>query len=233
MEMNQISQGKKEMDSRNIRAAMEFCIGQILKNLDRFTDCFPKAYSEGNIYRPTPNEGWTTGFWTGELWLGYEWCGGEDSRSERLREAADQLMRRYHPEEAVQAGASFIVSPGFDPEVVDYCLERKIPVIPGCATASEMAQAVKRGLRAVKFFPAGAMGGLEMFKALAAPYHTLSFMPTEGIQAGNVRTYLEYPRIFACGGSWMVKKDLIADGNFEKIRELAREAAQIVKEVRG
>ena len=134
---------------------------------------------------------------------------------------------------AVAAGAEFIVSPGFDPEVVDYCISKNILVLPGCITPSELAQAVKRGLKIVKFFPAEQFGGLSTIKALAAPYVGLQFMPTGGVSAKNVREYLGYNRIVACGGSWMVKGDLVKAGDFAKIVELTKEAADIVAEIRG
>ena len=133
---------------------------------------------------------------------------------------------------AVAAGAGFIVSPGFDPEIVDYCLEKEITVFPGCITPSEVAQAVKRGLKIVKFFPAEQAGGLPMIKAMAAPYTTMKFMPTGGISAKNLKTYLECDKVAACGGSWMVKGDLIKAGEFDKIRELTKEAVTLAKEAR-
>ena len=136
-------------------------------------------------------------------------------------------------DEAIEAGARFIVSPGFDPEIVDYCIEKQIPVFPGCVTASELAQAVKRGLEVVKFFPAETSGGLAAIKALAAPYVGMKFMPTGGINPGNVRTYLESDVILACGGSWMVKKDLIQSGQFDEIRQMTADAVALVREVRG
>ena len=125
---------------------------------------------------------------------------------------------------AVTAGAKFIVSPGFDPEIVDYCLEKKIPVFPGCITPSEVAQAVKRGLQVVKFFPAEQAGGVAMIKAMAAPYTMVKFMPTGGISAKNLADYLSFGKILCCGGSWMVKGNLIKNGEFDKIRELTKEA---------
>ena len=134
---------------------------------------------------------------------------------------------------SVHAGAEFIVSPGFDPEIVDYSIEKKIPVLPGCITPSEAAQAVRRGLSVIKFFPAEQAGGLAFIKAMAAPYTSLSFMPTGGINPENVKKYLEYDRIFACGGSWMVKGKLITEGRFDEIEKLTREAAEIVKDIRG
>jgi 2-dehydro-3-deoxyphosphogluconate aldolase/(4S)-4-hydroxy-2-oxoglutarate aldolase len=100
-------------------------------------------------------------------------------------------------------------------------------------TPSELAQAVKRGLKVVKFFPAEQAGGLAMIKAMAAPYTTVRFMPTGGINAKNLRSYLEFNKIICCGGSWMVKGDLIKAGEFDKIRELTKEAAALAKEIRG
>lgn len=134
---------------------------------------------------------------------------------------------------AVAAGAKFIVSPGFDPEVVDYCLEKEIPVFPGCVTPSEVAEAVKRGLKVIKFFPAEQFGGVATIKALTAPYVGLKFMPTGGIGPKNLKSYLECEKIVACGGSWMVKGDLIKAGEFDKIKNLTAKAAAMVKEVRG
>lgn len=125
---------------------------------------------------------------------------------------------------AVAAGAKFIVSPGFDPEIVDYCLSKEIPVYPGCITPSEVAQAVKRGLKVVKFFPAEQFGGVATIKALAAPYVGVKFMPTGGVSAKNLESYLSCDKIVACGGSWMVKGDLVAAGEFDKITELTKEA---------
>lgn len=128
---------------------------------------------------------------------------------------------------AVAAGARFIVSPGFDPEIVDYCLEKDIPVFPGCITPSEVAQVAKRGIEVVKFFPAEQAGGVAMIRSLAAPYTGMKFMPTGGISAKNLRDYLECDKILCCGGSWMVKSDLIHQGEFDRIRDLTREAVEL------
>ena len=133
---------------------------------------------------------------------------------------------------AVKAGAKFIVSPGFDPEIVDYCLKKEIPIFPGCVTPSEVAQAVKRGLKVVKFFPAEPAGGVAMIKAMAAPYNQLRFMPTGGIGTQNLKDYLEFDKIICCGGSWMVKGDLIKNGEFEKICKLTKEAKALAKSIR-
>lgn len=143
---------------------------------------------------------------------------------------AGTVLTTAQVDSAVEAGAKFIVSPGFDPEIVDYCLEKKIPIFPGCITPSEVAQAVKRGLRVVKFFPAQQFGGIETIKALSAPYVGLKFMPTGGISAKNLKEYLSCKPIVACGGSWMVKKDLIEAGEFDKIKELTKEAVALANE---
>ena len=133
---------------------------------------------------------------------------------------------------AVGAGAKFIVSPGFDPEIVDYCISKNIPVLPGCITPSEVTQAVKRGLEVVKFFPAEQFGGVATIKALAAPFTSVRFMPTGGISAKNLADYLGFKKIIACGGSWMVKGDMVAAGEFDKIKEMTAEAVQLVAEIR-
>ena len=131
-------------------------------------------------------------------------------------------------DKAVAAGAKFIVSPGFDAEIVTYCLEKDIPVCPGIQTPSELIQAVKLGLDHVKFFPAENAGGLSMINAIGAAFPNVRFMPTGGINAVNVTDYLESERIFCCGGSWMVKGDLIKNGDFDKIKRLVHEAGDIV-----
>ncbi len=145
---------------------------------------------------------------------------------------AGTVLTKEQVDAAVKAGAQFIVSPGFDPEIVDYCLEKEIPVLPGCISPSEVAQAVKRGLNIVKFFPAEAAGGLAMIKAMAAPYTSLKFMPTGGINAKNLEEYLSCDKILCCGGSWMVKGDLVKAGEFDKIREMTKEARQLVDAIR-
>lgn len=145
---------------------------------------------------------------------------------------AGTVLTTQQVDRAVAAGARFIVSPGFDPEIVDYCLERKIPVFPGCITPSEVALAVKRGLRVVKFFPAEQAGGIAMIRAMAAPYTMVRFMPTGGISAKNLKDYLSFNRILCCGGSWMVKGELIRNREFDKIREMTREALELAASVR-
>ena len=145
---------------------------------------------------------------------------------------AGTVLTTDQVDRATGAGARFIVSPGFDPEIVDYCMEKGIPVFPGCMTPSEVAQGVKRGLNVLKFFPAEQAGGLAMIKAIAAPYTNVKFMPTGGINAENLKEYLSYDKILCCGGSWMVKEDMIYKGSFERIRELAAQARALADEVR-
>jgi len=146
---------------------------------------------------------------------------------------AGTVLTTEQVDRAVAAGAKFIVSPGLNPRIVKYCVEKNIPITPGCSSASDIEQALENGLEVVKFFPAEPAGGLPMIKALAAPYVGVKFMPTGGINQDNVKEYLKYNRILACGGSWMVKGDLIKAGDFAKITELTKEAVEIVKESRG
>ena len=142
---------------------------------------------------------------------------------------AGTVLTTEQVDRAVEAGAKFIVSPGFDPEIVDYCIEKNIPVFPGCATPSEVAQAVKRGLKIVKFFPAEQAGGLAMIKAMAAPYNMLKFMPTGGINTKNLKEYLACDKILCCGGSWRVKGDMVEAGEFDKIQKLTEEARALAE----
>lgn len=146
---------------------------------------------------------------------------------------AGTVLTTEQVDRAVAAGAKFIVSPGLNPRIVKYCVEKNIPITPGCSSASDIEQALENGLEVVKFFPAEPAGGLPMIKALAAPYVGVKFMPTGGINQENVKEYLKFDRILACGGSWMVKGDLIKAGDFDKITELTKEAVEIVKESRG
>ncbi len=146
---------------------------------------------------------------------------------------AGTVLTTEQVDRAILAGAKFIVSPGLNPRIVKYCIEKKIPICPGCASPSDIEQALENGLKVVKFFPAEAAGGLPMIKAIAAPYVGVMFMPTGGIKPSNVRNYLEYDRILACGGSWMVPVNLVKEKEFDKIEELTKEAVGIVKEVRG
>lgn len=132
-------------------------------------------------------------------------------------------------ERAVKAGASAIISPGTNPEVVRWCIANRVPVIPGCATPTEVEACMRMGLDFVKLFPAEVVGGVKMLKALGGPYGNMKFMPTGGISAQNVAEYLALPNVLCCGGSWMVPGGLLDAGDFDAIEALAREAAQIVK----
>jgi len=127
---------------------------------------------------------------------------------------------------AVEMGAKFIVSPGFDAEVVSWCVENGVAVTPGCVTPTEITAALKLGLKVVKFFPANVYGGLNAMKNLSAPFVGVKFMPTGGVNAGNVREYIDAPFIHAVGGSWICPKADIAAGNFDKITALCAEARQ-------
>jgi 2-dehydro-3-deoxyphosphogluconate aldolase/(4S)-4-hydroxy-2-oxoglutarate aldolase len=127
-------------------------------------------------------------------------------------------------ERAVSAGAKFLVSPGLNPKVVDYCVKKGIPIIPGCSNPSDIEQALDFGLDVVKFFPAEQAGGLEYIKAISAPYTNVRFIPTGGINAQNIGRYIAFDKVLACGGSWMASAELINSGDFEKIAALSREA---------
>lgn len=146
---------------------------------------------------------------------------------------AGTVLNTEQVDRAVAAGAKFIVSPGLNPKVVRHCVECGIPIAPGCATPSDVEQALEFGLDVVKFFPAEQSGGLAYIKAISAPYVGMNFIPTGGINAANVRDYLVFDRILACGGSWMVKGDMIESGSYDEIKRLAAQAVQIVKECRG
>ena len=137
---------------------------------------------------------------------------------------AGTVLTTEQVDRAVKAGAKFIVSPGLNPKVVAHCIEIGIPVVPGTCTPSDIEKALEFGLDVVKFFPAEASGGVAMIKALAGPYTTLHFMPTGGVNAKNITTYLDYEKIIACGGTWMIDKAMIKEGNFAGIEKLTREA---------
>jgi 2-dehydro-3-deoxyphosphogluconate aldolase/(4S)-4-hydroxy-2-oxoglutarate aldolase len=132
--------------------------------------------------------------------------------------SADQVDR------ALAAGAKFIVSPGLNPKVMAHCLQKGVPITPGCSNPSDIEQALEAGLEVVKFFPAEQAGGLDYIKAIAAPYPSLKFMPTGGINGQNIAKYIAFEKIHACGGSWMVGADLINAGDFDRITALSREA---------
>lgn len=141
---------------------------------------------------------------------------------------AGTVLTTEQVDRAANAGAEFIVSPGLNPTVVKYCIEKNIPVAPGCSSPSDMECALALGLEVVKFFPAEASGGLKAIKAMAAPYVNLKFMPTGGINEKNINEYLAFPKVIACGGSWMVSNGLVKNGEFDRIKELTREAVMTV-----
>ena len=139
---------------------------------------------------------------------------------------AGTVLTTGQVDEALEAGAKFIVSPGLNPEIVRYCQSKNIPIIPGVATPSEIEQALALGLDVVKFFPAEQNGGINKIKALAGPYTSLKFMPTGGVNAKNINDYLAFPNVVACGGTWMVPADKIAAGDWDGIVTLTQEAVQ-------
>ena len=159
-------------------------------------------------------------------------------------EAAKEALKKLHTElpeillgagtvltvdqvkKAVSAGAEFIVAPGFNPDVVDYCIANNIPVVPGVNSPTQIEMALKRNLKVLKFFPAEASGGLPMLKSMAAPYGDLKFIPTGGVNTANINTYLQSDRVLACGGTWMVKPELISTGKFEEIAKITSEAVK-------
>lgn len=146
---------------------------------------------------------------------------------------AGTILTKEQVDQAIRAGAEFIVSPGFNPHIIEYCLKRNIIALPGIVTPSELALAIEYGLKYVKFFPAEASGGIPMIEAISAPYPEISFMPTGGINFQNAKAYLECKSVFACGGSWMVKKQLIEKQQYDEIELLARKASELVKTTRG
>jgi len=131
-------------------------------------------------------------------------------------------------DKAITAGAQFIVSPGFNPEIVKGCVAKGVPVYPGCSSPTDMEAAMALGLKTVKFFPAENIGGIGAIKAMSAPYGDLTFIPTGGVNAKNINDYLSFPKVVACGGSWMVDPKLIEAGDFAEITRLTREAVNTV-----
>jgi len=142
---------------------------------------------------------------------------------------AGTVLRIDQVKKAVSAGALFIVTPGFNPKIVDYCIDNKIPIIPGVNTPSMVEWALDKGLKIVKFFPANLSGGTKMLKSLAGPYPEMRFIPTGGINNECLIDYLKLSNVFACGGSWIVKKDLISSGQFEEIKRLTKNALSLIK----
>ena len=142
----------------------------------------------------------------------------------KLLVGAGTVLTIEQVKKAVSAGAQFIVSPGFNPKVVDYCIENGIPVTPGINSPTQIEMALERGIEVVKYFPAEASGGLSLLKSMSAPYTGIKFIPTGGINQNNLCSYLSNNKVLACGGSWMVKLDLISSGNFAEITRLTKEA---------
>jgi 2-dehydro-3-deoxyphosphogluconate aldolase/(4S)-4-hydroxy-2-oxoglutarate aldolase len=145
---------------------------------------------------------------------------------------AGTVLTTEQVDRALAAGAKFIVSPGFNPTVVQYCIDKGVPVIPGCITPTEMEAAMALGLTTLKFFPAEQAGGLAFIKAVAAPYPNLRFMPTGGIGPANLGNYAAFGKIVACGGSWMCTRELIDAGNYDEITRLSQQAVEIVRSQR-
>ena len=133
----------------------------------------------------------------------------------------------------VDAGAKFVVAPGFNPKTVAKCIDKNVPIFPGTSSPTDLEMAMEFGLDIVKFFPAEAMGGVKTLKAFHGPYHTIRFMPTGGVSMANLKDYLSLPYVIGCGGSWMTKGDLIAAGRFDEITRLVKETVAMVKEIQG
>ena len=165
---------------------------------------------------------------------------GADTAIKLMKEACPDMLvgagtvtTTAQIDKVIAAGGDFIVSPGFDPELVVYAQEKNIPIFPGCTTASEYHQALKFGLELIKFFPAEQSGGLAKIKALAAPFPQFKVMPTGGISLKNLADYIKAPVIAACGGSYMVTADLIDNNKWDEITELCKKSVEIVREARG
>ncbi len=146
---------------------------------------------------------------------------------------AGTVLTVSQAEQAAAAGARFVVTPGFDAQVVEWCLANDIPITPGVMTPTDINQALAKGLNLLKFFPAEAAGGLKILKAIGGPYVGVKFIPTGGINIGNLADYLSSPLVHACGGSWIAKKQLIADDQFETITQLAQTAMDVVQRTRN
>ena len=165
---------------------------------------------------------------------------GADTAIKLMKEACPDMLvgagtvtTTAQIDKVIAAGGDFIVSPGFDPELVAYAQEKNIPIFPGCTTASEYQQALKFGLELIKFFPAEQSGGLAKIKALAAPFPQFKVMPTGGISLKNLADYIKAPVIAACGGSYMVTADLIDNNKWDEITDLCKKSVEIVREARG
>lgn len=165
---------------------------------------------------------------------------GADKAIRLMKEACPEIlagagtvMTTEQVDKAVEAGAEFIVTPGFDPEIVAYCCDKNIPIYPGCTTPTDYHAAFKFGLKVVKFFPAEQSGGLAKIKAMSAPFPMFKVMPTGGISLKNLKEYISCPVICACGGSYMVTADLIDNQKWDEITDLCKQSVEIVKEARS
>jgi len=128
----------------------------------------------------------------------------------------------------LQHGAKFIVTPGFNPEIVEYCIQKKIDILPGCMTPSDIDKAVALGLEAVKIFPAEPIGGVKILKAISGPYGKMKYVPTGGVNVENLNSYLDFNKVIACGGSWMVPKDIIKEKRFDEIVNITKESIKLM-----
>ena len=152
------------------------------------------------------------------------------SRLEDFLVGAGTVLSVETAKKAIGAGAKFVVSPGLNPKVVRYCLDNDVPVTPGVATPTDIEAALDLGLDILKFFPAEALGGMGILKAISAPYGMVRFIPTGGVNTGNLLDYLKFPSVFAVGGTWIAKADLINAGAFNKISAIAREAVALAQQ---
>lgn len=155
-----------------------------------------------------------------------------NARFPELLLGAGTVLTTEQAATAIDAGAKFIVSPGTNPAVVDYCRSQGVTIFPGVCTPTEVEMALAKGIDVLKFFPAESMGGVKFLQAICAPYRQAQFIPTGGIDTKNIGQYLALPQVVACGGSWMVKPELFEAGDFAKVRQLAGEAAALVRELR-
>lgn len=153
---------------------------------------------------------------------------GRMSKVPGILAGAGTVLTVEQAKQAVDNGASFIVSPGVDSEVIEYCVAHDICTLPGMATATDIQACLKRGITTVKFFPSEALGGVNMIQALGAPFPQVRFVPTGGVSASNLAEYLACPKVLACGGSWLAKADLVREKRFDEITRRAREAVGMV-----
>jgi 2-dehydro-3-deoxyphosphogluconate aldolase / (4S)-4-hydroxy-2-oxoglutarate aldolase len=150
-----------------------------------------------------------------------------------LMVGAGTVLTPAQVDAARDAGAEFIVSPGSNPTTIDYCAAKEITIFPGVCTPSEIEMNLEKGIEVMKFFPAEPAGGVKFLKAICAPYKDVRFIPTGGIETKNIGDYLAIPNVVACGGSWMVKADLMSENRFDEIQKLSAEAVKFVREIRN